>query len=658
MEVRSGVGDAVRRTLSAVDGETHPVGSAAWQVTVVGAIGTGALLLLPTFLLTVALILWARKQGWPSTRFRNLAAALVACSAIGAALQLLAVGGAATGERLLDALRRGLAGEFSWSANVGLVLTLSVPLAALAAWAGLRNREVNMSQSTKPKKAQRYKLRTDKNRRAVAVRRTKAEVTPLSRKSGEVVIGQLYREERPHEELVTEYFRKTHPVYLGLTDDRLNRQMTLVGTTGAGKTELIKRLTAGWTETRWRRYGVLQPNQLEAGSLAGRRGSVGTASPRPLTILVDAKGGAPSADLGIEWAQAMEAVGVAPERIGLFPFETPLDMWQLPPRQLVETIHTLTGTDQKFYDTMQRGLLRLVLEAPGLATPRNSVEFLRMISPTLLMDAWQAHPSKLAQLQTMLESGTIGTDLIILDDLFTTLSSDFDGGRKITDFDALFISLPGTEQNRVAAAKAALLVELLKYELSNGQREVLFVFDEWSAVSQHVDVLQLLQTARSLGGRVVLSAQSRSTLGATPQEVDRLLSVMGGGHLVMAGSDVEEWSKTAGTRMRAEVGAQLQSDAHTDVGTLRLQPQFTVPPDALRELPERDVVYIQSGRGGQWAHVVKLDEARRGPSKVVYGHQWRQLPTGGRQASRWELRAARQHVVQEIQRQLTTGRGA
>lgn len=658
MEVRTGVTGAVRRALKVVDAEVHPVGAAAWQVTVVGAIGTVALVLVPAAVVTAGLVLWARRQGWPSTRFRNLALVLVGCSVIGAGLQFLVVGADATGERFADALRQALSGHIAWSANAGAVVTVSVPVAALAAWAILRNREVNMSQSTKPRKAQRYKRRTDKNQRSAAYRRARAEVTPLSRRSGEVVIGQLYREEKPHEELVGEYFSRTHPALLTISDDLLNRHISLVGTTGAGKTELIKRLTAGWTETRWRRYGVQQPSQLLAGSGAARaQGEPGRPSPRPLTILVDAKGGAPSAELGVEWAQAMEAVGVAPERIGVFPFETALDMWQLPARQLVETIHTMTGTDQKFYDTMQRGLLRLVLEAPGLPKPRNSVEFLRMIAPLTLMDAWQAHPAKLQQLQTMLEAGTIGTDLIILDDLFTTLSSDFDGGRKITDFDALFVSLPGTEQNRVASAKAALLVELLKYELAHGDREVLFVFDEWSAVSQHVDVLQLLQTARSLGGRVLLSAQSYSTLASTPQEVHRLLSVMGGGHLVMASSEVEEWSKLVGTRTRAEVGAQMQDTDHSGMGTLRMQPQWTVHPDALRELPERDVVYIRAGKGGQFAHVVKLQETRRGPSKVLYGHQWRQLPTGRAQAERWQLRAARTQAVQEILPQLTAGPG-
>lgn len=636
-----------RRALRAV-GEMHP----AWQVTIAGAVGTAALLLLPAAGMTFGLVVWARKQAWPSTRFRNLAAALVGCSVVGLALQLLFVGGAATGNQLLEALRRALGGEITWSANVGLVVTLSIPIAAVAAWAILRNREVSMSQSVKPRKAMRYKRRTDKNSRSAALRRAKSEVTPLSRASGEVVIGPQYREEVPHESLLTEYFSKRHPAFLTLTDHDLNRHVTLVGGTGVGKTEFLKRLGAGWTEARWRRYGVLQSSR----DLSGSGAAAGEASPRPLTILVDAKGGAESGDLGIEWAQTMEAVGLAPERIGIFPFETGLDMWQLPATQLIETIHTMTGTDQKFYDTMQRGLLRLVLEAPGLPKPRNSVEFMRLIDPPKLQQAWQAHPSRLQQLHTVLNAGTLETDLLILDDLFSTLATDFDGGRKITDFDALFISLPGTEQNRVASEKAALLVELLKFELAHSKREVLFMFDEWSAVSRHVDVLQLLQTARSLGGRVVLAAQSYSTLGATPQEVERLISVMNGGHLVMRSSEVEPWAKLAGTRQRAEVGAQLEHNDHSGLGTLRMQPQFTVSPDALRELPERDVVYIQAGRGGRWAHVVKLDETRREPSRVILGHEWRQLQTEGPQAERWQLRAARQQAVQELRLQLTAGR--
>src|SRR5690606_4289472 len=159
--------------------------------------------------------------------------------------------------------------------------------------------------------------------------------------------------------------------------------------------DALRILAAGWTGARWRMYGTKSSQDL-AGS-PDVRTSGEHASPRPLTIFVDAKGGEQSADVAYEWADTMEAVGLAPERVGVFPFLDGLNMWSLPPEQLVETIHELAKTEHRFYDTLQRGLLRLVLEAPGVRPPANSVEFLRRINPRELQDAWAGHPGRLAQ---------------------------------------------------------------------------------------------------------------------------------------------------------------------------------------------------------------------------------------------------------------------
>lgn len=630
--------------------EELPVG---WQVTALGLVLAVTAVLAPALVLTFGLFLWARRQGWPSSRMRNVTVFLLVTWLFAFTMQVWQAGWDESLHVLTEAFRLLLAGQIDWANTVGVLALVEVPIAAVAAWVLLRRQEVTMMQSTQPRRALRWRQRTHKNQRNAALRRARQEITPMSRLSGLVVLAQQYREEKPREQLTMEYLRARHPVYLGVTDEELNRHITLTGQTGAGKTELLKRLTAGWTEARWRMYGTKSSQDL-AGSLDVRT-SGGHASPRPLTIFVDAKGGEQSADVAYEWADTMEAIGLAPERVGVFPFLDGLNMWSLPPEQLVETIHELAKTEHRFYDTLQRGLLRLVLEAPGVRPPANSVEFLRRINPRELQDAWAGHPGRLAQLDQMVQSGTLATDLILLDDLFGTLGHDFDAQRSIQDFDALFVSLPGTEKNRVAAAKARLLVELLKFELTHGaRREVLFVFDEWSAVSELVDVLQLLQTARSLGGRVVLSAQSYATLGRSEQEVNRILSVMGGGHLVMAGNQVEEWAKLAGTRFRAEVGAHLEGESHVGEGTLRMQSQFTVSPDELRQLPERDVVRIKSGVV-QFGTVVKLDATRRLPSKAIHRHPWRQIPTAGPASEGWALHAERKALVQRMVPQLTAG---
>ncbi|WP_226363357.1 hypothetical protein [Pseudonocardia sp. ICBG1142] len=75
----------------------------------------------------------------------------------------------------------------------------------------------------------------------------------------------------------------------------------------------------------------------------------------------------------------------------------------------------------------------------------------------------------------------------------------------MSDFDALYVSVPGTTDEVVAAAKTAVLIELLTHELGGarsgaaGRRQALFVLDEFSAVSGEVagSVINLVERLRS-----------------------------------------------------------------------------------------------------------------------------------------------------------------
>src|SRR5690606_10054951 len=93
---------------------------------------------------------------------------------------------------------------------------------------------------------------------------------------------------------------------------------------------------------------------------------------------------------------------------------------------------------------------------------------------------------------------------------------------------------------------------------------------------------------------------------------------------------------------------------HVGEGTVRMQSQFTVSPDELRQLPERDVVRIKSGVV-QFGTVVKLDATRRLPSKAIHRHPWRQIPTAGPVSSWWRLGEERRELVQQMVPQLTAG---
>src|SRR5690606_40234332 len=69
--------------------EELPVG---WQVTALGLVLAVTAVLAPALVLTFGLFLWARRQGWPSSRMRNLTLTLLATWLFGAVMQLWQVG--------------------------------------------------------------------------------------------------------------------------------------------------------------------------------------------------------------------------------------------------------------------------------------------------------------------------------------------------------------------------------------------------------------------------------------------------------------------------------------------------------------------------------------------------------------------------------------
>ncbi|WP_226359230.1 TraM recognition domain-containing protein [Pseudonocardia sp. ICBG601] len=271
----------------------------------------------------------------------------------------------------------------------------------------------------------------------------------------------------------------------------------------------------------------------------------------------------------------------------------------MPATQLRAALHKLAKTDHRFYDVLQRGLLHLIIDAPTEKPPASSAEFLQRLAPAWLTAAWAGHPVEeraIAALTKTTGAGagasSLDSDLLLFADLFRSIGGDFDAGQPLSDFDALYVSVPGATDQVVAATKTAvLIIELLTYELGvahDGQRrQVLFVIDEFSAVSGDTagDVINLVERLRSLGGSVIVSAQSYEGLADTEDQRRRLLGAMGGGALLGRTSNAEQLAERFGTRLVDEVGYQLDGGRTTGVGTVRRQHTYLLDPNRLRQLP-------------------------------------------------------------------------
>ncbi|WP_226363113.1 TraM recognition domain-containing protein [Pseudonocardia sp. ICBG1142] len=201
-----------------------------------------------------------------------------------------------------------------------------------------------------------------------------------------------------------------------------------------------------------------------------------------------------------------------------------------------------------------------------------------------------------------------------------------------------------------------MLIELLTYELGvahHGQRrQVLFVIDEFSAVSGDTagDVINLVERLRSMGGSVIVSAQSYEGLADTEDQRRRLLGAMGGGALIGRTTGAEQLAERFGTRLVDEVGYQLDGARTTGVGTIRRQHTFLLDPNRLRQMPRHHLAYATTDQV-LYGVVAPL---RR--SAAITSSPRRTAPTSGPALSRRRLTAGQAAAInRRLRRPGTTG---
>lgn len=357
-----------------------------------------------------------------------------------------------------------------------------------------------------------------------------------------------------------------------------NRHMVIVGASGSGKTTLMIRLWAGW---------------MAAALSAARQGK-----PRPLLVIIDAKGGHDSISRARETYHALTAAGAT--RIAAWPY-VPLSMWDLGPRELATLLHQLIEHGDgaaSYYADMSQAVIRLAVMAPQ-GPPRSSGEFLTRLSPGWLERAYaEGDPAQLEQVTAA--KAHIGDIAMRYTVLLSRLGPALDGREGITleHADAWYCILEGTAEPSVAEAQAMALIELVARAAttSAGRRTILLAADDYSAVSRRVPLSNLYERGRSLGLGVQVSAQSWEGLGADDDERKRITSTADGGIWLMRTPSPEPLVTLAGTRRVLESGRKLLGPGVTgDEGTSRIQHTWVVDPDRIRQLGTGQAAYIRHG---------------------------------------------------------------
>ncbi|WP_194828590.1 AAA family ATPase [Nocardia sp. XZ_19_231] len=593
-------------------------------------VADGALLMavcvVAILVMTIMILVPATMFGWQPTRLRNwLIGSLLAMPGATAlwAWDVLAPGTMAT-----EASRQFMDGQYT-AGLLGMAVVL-VPMAWLTATVAHANRRVQLATVGLKSPA-----RTERALWAQAQREQRAAAR-LSRRrlpftsgwvSPQLVIGRLstQTDQAPPQNVLRTLFGRTE-TRLILPWINVAEHMTSVASSGSGKTTLMLRVLVSWFVTTWTRH-----RQWWRADRPGR----------PLVVVVDCNGGPESRKVAARMRKWFSALGVRADRIGIFPDDVSLGMWNATVEDLRSILSAMisggstpTTDTERYFHEIRETLIHLIVDAParvelidGVPTPvgenppRSWLEFLSRFDVEKLSALWggQAGVTPWSGVQgiDMEIASTIDGKQPVMNsaraefaNLYRSLGNAFDGDKELTDFDLIYIVLEGVKTPDRARSQFGALGTMFE-QLADKQhgRTSLLVVDEFSAVSDgKTRAVKWVERLRKAGIGSWWIAQSWQGLGHDDDNRTALVSAASGGSLLGRSTDPETLAKIYGTRPKFELSRKLiGGNAAGDEGNVQSSDQFLVPPNRLRAMQKGDVVQVSGGRA-RWGRVSPLDD--------------------------------------------------
>jgi hypothetical protein len=411
--------------------------------------------------------------------------------------------------------------------------------------------------------------------RAARARVTAPGTVPLADRHGQVVIGAVIRS----------VGHRWQPS-LAIPYTAMGRHQVIIGSSGSGKTTLMIRTWVGW-------YA------------AARTAHRSNGAPRPLLIVLDCKGGPDARVKAARTRRLLHAAGAG--RVAVWPDNTSVSLWQLPPRDLAVTlfqmIDTGTGPAAYYADVMQAVLTLAITAPPG--PPPDGAAFLERLEPGWLETAYAGDAPRLAALASAKRH--LGDISLRYRTLLDRLGPALDHGGSLADADAWYFILEGTREQSVAEAQALALTELAAHAATSRDTEpraILLACDDYSAVSGKVPLWSLYERGRSLGIGVQVSAQSWQGLGATDDERYRIAATADGGIWLLRTPYPQPVCELAGTRRVIETATKVIGGMWGDEGSSRIQHAWTADPGIARSLAVGQAGYLHAG-GCTWVQVAR-----------------------------------------------------
>jgi hypothetical protein len=528
-------------------------------------------LLLPVTLIAAVAVTAAWRQGWRPARLYRAAAWCLPMVAV----WLVTI--ALTGHSLWPAADTArLAWQAVWRHGdylraAVLVAPAAVPVGlVVGGWAWSR-RIAAMAARTggqSPAAAVGFDRRQWRHQVRAALARIAAPGSvPLLTASGDFVAGAVIRTVGHPDGTLTR-----------LPADRLRAHQVVIGGTGTGKSTLLLRLWAGFLAVGLSRH---------ASGLGGP----------PLLVVLDCKGGADARRLADRTRRVLRDAGA--RTVAVWPDETRLSLWSLPPRQLVTTLADLIehGTGgAAYYTDVLEAVVTLAVEAPD-GPPASTSDFLARLDPGWLQLAHAGSPERLALARSAARQ--VSDVALRYRALFRRLGPGLDGPGVLDDADAWYCILEGTAEVAVAEAQARALVDLLASYVT-GQagrgRPVLLAVDEFSAVARRLPIWQLYERARSLGLAVQVSAQSWHGLAARDDDRYRIAASAEGGIWLLRTPHPDPVIALAGRQFAVDTTRQLTGRLRwSRSGHSRLHRVPVTDPDLIRSLDVGQAAYIFRG---------------------------------------------------------------
>jgi hypothetical protein len=373
---------------------------------------------------------------------------------------------------------------------------------------------------------------------------------------------------------------------LTVTPAAIGRHQVIIGASGTGKTNLMIRSWAGW-------YA------------AARLAHLRERAARPLLIVIDCKGG-PDARVKAERTRRM-LQGTGAGRAAIWPDDTGVSLWALPPAVLAVTLFQMidTGTGPAaYYADLTQAAVSLAIHAPP-GPPASRLDFLDRLDTGWLQSAWHGHPREQAAITAARHH--LGDIALRYRTLLERLGPGLDGPATLADADAWYFILEGTREQAVAEAQAMAITELVAHAATSRAtepRSILLACDDYSAVSARVPLWQLYERGRSLGVGVQVSAQSWQGLAGTEDERYRIAATADGGIWLLRTPYPEPISQLAGTRRVVETATKMLAGMWGDEGSSRVQHAWTADPGIARTLQTGQAGYIHAG-GCTWAAIAR-----------------------------------------------------